>query len=235
MNPQQFANNMGGMGRGMPNMGMPGQMNNMNMGNMGMMGGNMGMPGGMNNMAGLQQQQQQQQQRAPQYITFIYQSLAQQQQQDGPPQGWRASVTTQERAAQIKLLFDSLRMLGQPQDIKRSLDIALAFEKKQFTQCQSHDHYKEEMRQKLSNIRDQRQLAVNNNNMPGMNMAQQQQQMSNNMNSGIGGFGNLNMGTPQMPGQQMNQQQANIQNNMNVSPLCFSSISGNKPATSMIC
>lgn len=213
MNPQQFAN-MGGMGRGMPNMGMQGQMNNMNMGNMGMMGGNMGMPGAMNNM---QQQQQQQQQRAPQYITFIYQNLAHQQQQDGPPQGWRQSVTTQERAAQIKLLFDSLRMLGQPQDTRRSLDIALAFEKKQFTQCQNHDHYKDEMRQKLSNIRDQRQVAANNNGMPGMNMAQQQQQMSNNTNQGIGGFGNLNMGTPQMPGQQMGQQQANMANNMNVS------------------
>lgn len=200
-------------------MGMPGQMNNMNMGNMGMMGANMGMPGGMNNMSNTgMQQQQQQQQRAPPYINFIYQSLAQQQQQEGPAQGWRVSVTAQERAAQIKLLFDSLRMLGQPQDTRRSLDIAIAFEKKQFLQCQSHDHYKEQMRQKLSNIRDQRQVAANNNGMPGMNMAQQQQ-ISNNMTQGIGGFGNLNMGTPQMPGQQMGQQQANIANNMNVSPL----------------
>lgn len=164
MNPNGWAGGMGGgAGRGMPNM------------NMGM---NMGM--GMNpNM---------QQPKGPNFLGMIYQNLSASQGQDGPFTGWRSHVAIQERAGQVKILFDSLRMLGSTVDIRRSLDIAVAFERRQFLQSTSLEAYKQSLHDKLSSIRDQRQqqaqVSANNmpNNMQMMNPAFQQAQQQPQMN-----------------------------------------------------
>lgn len=186
MNPNNWGGGMGGgVGRGMPNMNM-----GMSMG----MGNNMNM--NMNPNMQQQQQQQQQQQRGPNFLGMIYQNLTASQGQDGPFTGWRSHVSIQERAGQVKILFDSLRMLGAAVDIRRSLDIAVAFERRQFLQSASLEAYKQSLHEKLSSIRDQRQhqaqVSANSmpNNMQMMNpafqQAQQQQpqmnQMTPNMN-----------------------------------------------------
>ena len=167
MNPQAFGN-MGGMGRGMPNMGM--------------MGGNTGVGMGMNNM-----NQSVPQQKGPNFLAIIYQTLTTSQSQDGPLQGWRQQVAIQDRAAQIKILFDNLRLLGTQVDTKRSLDIALAFERRQFSSTASMEAYKKSIHDKLASIRDQRQQQVNGNN-PGQ----------------AGMMMNSSMSQPQMQQQQMN-------------------------------
>lgn len=174
MNPNNWSGAMaGGAGRGMPNMNM-----NMNM-NMGM-GMGMGMNMNMNpNMP---------QQKGPNFHNIIYQNLQASQQQDGPFSGWRSQVPILERASQVKILFDSLRMLGEGVDIRRSLDIAVAFERRQFLQSTSLETYKQSLHEKLSSIRDQRQqqavAAVSNmpNNMQMMNPAFQQAQQQAPMN-----------------------------------------------------
>lgn len=193
MNPQQFQN-MGGMGRGMPNMNMNMGMNNVNP-----------------NMA--------QQKGPPNFLQIIYQNLTQSQNVDGPFQGWRQGVSIQERAGQIRLLFDSLRMLSNTNDIVRSLDIALAFERKQFVSSATLEAYKQSIREKLFSIRDQRQQNVNaNTNLPPGNMPmvqnagfQQQQQPTQQQVSQMGqamNFGQPGIApSPMMPGLQ----------NMNVS------------------
>lgn len=130
-----------------------------------------------------------QQQKGPNFLSIIYQNLTASQSQDGPFSGWRSSFTVQERAGQIKVLFDSLRMLAQGVDIRRSLDIAIAFERKQFMQSASLEAYRQSIHEKLSGIRDQRQhqaqvSAANNmpNNMQMMNPSFQQTQQQAPMN-----------------------------------------------------
>lgn len=117
------------------------------------MGGNNGMNGINPNV---------QQQRGPNFLSIIYQSLTASQQQDGPFQGWRQQVNIQDRAAQIKILFDSLRVLAGSNDIRRSLDIALAFERKRWNESPSQEAYKQAIHEKLSSIRDQRQQMAQN-------------------------------------------------------------------------
>lgn len=147
MNPQQFGN-MGAMGRGMP-----GMMNN----NQGM---GMNMAG--NNVMNGMNPNVQQRQSGPDFLSIIYQSLTASQQEDGQVQGWRANVNLRDRAAQIKILFDSLRVLAQSNDIRRSLDIALAFERKRWNESPSQEAYKQAIHEKLSSIRDQRQQMAQN-------------------------------------------------------------------------
>lgn len=200
MNQQQQFTNMAGMGRGMPNVNM--------MQNMGI-----SMP--MNNMNPQMPKAQQ-----PNFLQFIYQNLSNNNNNDGPFTGWQANIGHQERAGQIKILFDSLRMLGATTDTKRSLDIAIAFERKQFTQSPSLEAYKKSIHEKLAGIRDQRQQAVqvaanggvvNQANSMGANMAQMPG-MNPNMNT-----------FPQQPGAQANMVQNQMQNPamMNVSRLIF--------------
>lgn len=188
-------------------------MNPNNFQNMGGMGMGMGMNPVNQNMA--------QQRGPPNFISIIYQNLSQSQNLDGPFQGWRQGVSNQERAGQIKLLFDSLRMLSSTNDIVRSLDIALAFERKQFISSATQEAYKQSIREKLFSIKDQRQQYVNAN-LPAGNMQmpqnaafqhQQQQsmqpqapQMAQAMNFNQQGMQPSPM-VNQMPGQQ----------NMNVS------------------
>lgn len=156
---------------------------------------NMGMSMGMgNNMNMNMNPNMQQQQRGPNFLGMIYQNLTASQGQDGPFTGWRSHVSIQERAGQVKILFDSLRMLGAAVDIRRSLDIAVAFERRQFLQSASLEAYKQSLHEKLSSIRDQRQhqaqVSANAmpNNMQMMNPAfqqaqqQQQQQQQPQMN-----------------------------------------------------
>lgn len=193
-------------------MGMMGNMGNMGNMNMGM---NMGM--GMNSMNPNMPQQ-----RPPPFLAIIYQSLTQSQQHDGPFQGWRANMSIQERAAQIKVVFDSLRMLGGQSDTRHSLDIALAFERKQFSQSQTQEAYKQSIHDKLAEIRDKRQQQVNGmpNNMmqqPIMstpNMAQRQPQMQPGMPQ------NMNFGQQSMVQQSpmVGSMQQQPQSMMNVRP-----------------
>lgn len=178
-------------------------MPNMNMQQMGMANMNMMMNNNVQQMGQL---------KTPSYLQFIYQNLQVSTQQDGPFTGWQAGVTHQDRAAQIKILFDSLRMLG-PADTKRSLDIALAFERQQFTKSPSVDAYKQSIHDKLAGIRDQRQQAANNANNAGVNNA---------MTAGMQQMG----GVPNMPGFSQSAQAAGMmqgvmpnQKNMNVSSL----------------
>lgn len=169
MNPNNWSGGGmgGGAGRGMPNM------------NMGM-----GMGMGMN----MNMNQNMQQPKGPNFLAIIYQNLSASQGQDGPFTGWRNHVSIQERAGQVKILFDSLRMLGQAVDIRRSLDIAVAFERRQFLQSASLEAYKQSLHEKLSSIRDQRQhqaqVSANNmpNNMQMMNPTFQQAQQQPQMN-----------------------------------------------------
>lgn len=191
----QNMQNMGGMGRGMPNMNM-----NMNM--------NMAMNGMNPNMG---------QQKGPNFLSIIYQNLTQSQNQDGPLQGWRAGITIQERAGQIKILFDSLRMLTSTVDVKRSLDIALAFERKQFMSSATQEAYKQSIHEKLASIRDQRQQHVNANNgvasgnmqMGGNAAFQQQQPQMSQMNQAMN-FNQQAMQPSPMMSQMPNQQSINV-------------------------
>ncbi|KAK5951853.1 hypothetical protein OHC33_007145 [Knufia fluminis] len=177
---------MGGMGRGMPNM-------------------NMGM--GMNSNG---------QNKQPNFLQFIYQSLTQSQQNDGPFTGWRGALSIQERAAQIKILFDSLRMLGSTVDTKRSLDIALAFERKQFMQSSTQDAYKHSIHEKLASIRDQRQQQVTTaaNGMPNASGP------PNGMMNGFPQMGgaNQNMNFPQQQGMQPSSMLPQMQQQPSMNP-----------------
>ncbi len=202
MNPNQFQN-MGGMGRGMPNnmqqqmmanqMGgqmaaqMGGQMGQMNpMG--GQMGGGMARP--MSAQAGGQMSL-----NHPSVQQYIFDQLNSQ----GPFAGWQANVHIRERAGQIKLLVDSLRLVRPPVELTRAIEVALQFERKCFTQASSREDYVRECSEKLGRIRDQRVQQMNQTGagagpgaMPGMQgmqmpnqnfMSQMQanQQMQNNM------------------------------------------------------
>ncbi|KAG9793388.1 hypothetical protein ABEF93_002141 [Exophiala dermatitidis] len=215
MNPQQFQN-MAGMGPGMPpnmqqkamvnqmgpqmtaqsNAQMAAQMAQMGMGQMGQMGGQMGMqmprgmPQQMTGQMGLNQ---------PSVQQHIFDMLNAQ----GPFSGWQANVQIKERAAQIKLLVDSLRLVRPPVELPRAIEVALQFERKCFTQCASKEDYIRECSEKLGRIRDQRAQQMNQGaagmmqNMPmgmpnaqmqnqNMQQMQQMQQMGQNMNSNMG-------------------------------------------------
>jgi len=211
MNPQQFQN-MAGMGRGMPNnmphMNLAGQMGgHMGAQMAGQMGGQMGgmMPhqmggGQMNNGPN------------PQVQHHILQAL----QAQGPFTGWQASVNIRERAGQIKLLVDSLRLVRPPVDPPRAIEVALQFERKCFTQSASKEDYIRECSEKLGRIRDQRAHQAAAGGMQGMQMPnqnfQQFQQLNQNMSQ--------NMNVPphlqqQMQGSPMFNQQRGPQPMMN--------------------
>lgn len=196
MNPQQFQN-MAGMGRGMPNnmqqMAMANQMGQMNgmggqIGQMNPMGGQMGagmgrpMPPQMAGQMSLNH---------PSVQQYIFDMLNSQ----GPFSGWQANVHIRERAGQIKLLVDSLRLVRPPVELPRAIEVALQFERKCFTQSASREDYVRECSEKLGRIRDQRAQQMNQSaagviqgmqgiQMPNQNFMPQMQgnqQMQNNM------------------------------------------------------
>ena len=199
MNPQQFQNL--GMGRGMPM-----QMNpafSVNPQQMGQMGGQQ-MP-----MQGMPQQANV---GHPQIQKYIFTTL----QGQGPFSGWQATVNVNERAAQVKLLVDSLRLVRPPVELPRALEVALQFERKCFSQSTGKEEYFRECSEKLGKIRDQRaqQMSQAVNNMQGMQGMQMsnpntQMQISQNM------MGQQNMQMNMPPNmQQMQQPQMMAQRNM---------------------
>jgi hypothetical protein len=247
MNPQQFQN-MAGMGRGMPNnmqqMAMNPQMGGVMGGQMGaQMGGQMGnqmsnmaaqipgMPGQMNpqmagQMRGIPQQMAGQMSLShPSVQQHIFDQLNSQ----GPWAGWQANVHIRERAGQIKLLVDSLRLVRPPVDLPRAIEVALQFERKCFSQSASREDYVRECSEKLGRIRDQRAQQMNqggaglmqtmgmqgNMQMPNQTFQQMQQQMGQTMNPNMALPAHLQqqmqaspfLNPSQQPGQQQQQSQ----------------------------
>ena len=72
---------------------------------------------------------------------------------EGPLAGWQAGFAIDSRALWVGLLLDLLRMFGSSVDLDRSIDISLAFERKQFMESSIVDDYRESTRQKLGTIR----------------------------------------------------------------------------------
>ncbi|KAJ9607363.1 hypothetical protein H2200_008436 [Cladophialophora chaetospira] len=208
MNPNQFQN-MGGMGRGMPNnmqqqMAMANQMNGMN----GQMAGQMGQMGQMNPMAnGMGRQMPQAAGQMSLNHPSVQQYIFDQLNSQGPFAGWQANVHIRERAGQIKLLVDSLRLVRPPVELSRAIEVALQFERKCFTQSSSREDYVRECSEKLGRIRDQRVQQMSQSGtgvmqaMPGMQMPNQNfmPQMPNNQQL------QNNMGMPPQLQQQMQQ------------------------------
>jgi hypothetical protein len=207
MNPQfpNMGGNMGGMGRGMPNnMQQMGQMNpafmNQQMGNV--MRGQPGMP----MQAGAPGPAQQMGMGNAQLHRQIFQAL----QSQGSFSGWQAAVPLQERAAQIRQLVDSLRLVRPPVDPNRAVDVAIQFERKSFAQSANKEDYIRECNEKLARIRDERarqfasmQEQQQQGGIPLQNPAFMQQPMGQNMN--------MNPVMGMNPGQQQQQQ---LQQNM---------------------
>ncbi|EXJ64275.1 hypothetical protein A1O7_00611 [Cladophialophora yegresii CBS 114405] len=204
MNPNQFQN-MAGMGRGMPNnmqqqMAMANQMGGQmaaqmggQMGQMNLMGGQMGGPigGGMGRPMPPQAAGQMSLNH-PSVQQYIFDQLNSQ----GPFAGWQANVHIRERAGQIKLLVDSLRLVRPPVELTRAIEVALQFERKCFTQSLSREDYVRECSEKLGRIRDQRAQQMNQSaagvmqGMQGMQIPNQnfmpQMQANQQMQNGIG-------------------------------------------------
>jgi hypothetical protein len=201
---------MAGMGRGMPNNMQMNQMNQMNqMGQMGQMGqmnpafmnqqmANMRAQPGMNMQGGMQQQM-------AMGNAQIHRQIIQNLQSQGPFSGWQAAVPINERAAQIRQLVDSLRLVRPPVEPPKAAEVAIQFERKAFAQSASKEDYIRECNDKLARIRDQRAQQMNvNGNMAmqqgGMPMQNQafMQQMGQNMN--------ISQGMSMSPAQQQMQQ-----------------------------
>lgn len=135
----------------------------------------------------------------------IHRQIIQNLQSQGPFSGWQASVPIPERAAQIRQLVDSLRLVRPPVEPPKAAEVAIQFERKAFAQSASKEDYIRECNDKLARIRDQRAQQMNvNGNMAmqqgGMPMQNQafMQQMGQNMN--------VNQGMAMSPAQQQMQQ-----------------------------
>ena len=78
-------------------------------------------------------------------------------QQQGPYSGWQATITVDQRAIQVRLLIDSLRLIKPPIELGRAAQVAITFEQKAFIQNQSLDTYLSMCKEKLGQIHDTRQ------------------------------------------------------------------------------
>jgi hypothetical protein len=113
-------------------------------------------------------------------------------QQQGPYSGWQATITVDQRAIQVRLLIDSLRLIKPVIEVARAVQVALSFEQKAFIQSQSLDAYVSMCKEKLGQIQDTRQQQQNSvhaqntpsqtNAMQQMQQAQQMQQMGQSLN-----------------------------------------------------
>jgi KIX domain len=113
-------------------------------------------------------------------------------QQQGPFAGWQATVTVDQRAMQVRLLVDSLRLIKPVIERGRAIQFAISFEQKAFIQNQSLDAYVSICKEKLSQIHEtqqQQQSSVNAQSTPNqtssmqqMQQAQQMQQIGQNLN-----------------------------------------------------
>jgi hypothetical protein len=175
---------------------------------------------------------QQQQMRAvpnltPQQIQrIIVQNLTQHTQSlqaQGKFVGWHSTMQIEQRAGQVKLLIDSLRLIQPVVAYDQAINVALTFEQKAFSQEPSRERYLATIKEKLSRIQDTRasQVQSQSNNLqqmmqPGQNMAfnphlQQQMQPSSMVPQGLPQ--GQNPGQPMMTqGQQNMQQRASISN-----------------------
>ena len=197
MNPAQFQN-MGAMGAGVPN--------------------------------SMQQQMRANSNLSSQHIQrHISQSLlahSQSLQQHGKFTGWHNSVPIEQRAAQVKLLIDSLRLIQPVVAYEQAIKVALTFEQKAFSQEPTKEKYFATIKEKLSRIQDTRASQVQNQSNNLQQMMQSGQNMSFNpqfqqmqpspmmAQSMPQGQQNLSHGMPGQPGllQQNMQQRMNTQN-----------------------
>jgi KIX domain len=105
-------------------------------------------------------------------------------QQQGPFSGWQATITVDQRAIQVRLLIDSLRLIKPVIELGRAVQVALSFEQKAFIQSQSLDAYASMCKEKLGQIHDtrqQQQNSVNAQNTPNQTSAMQQMQQAQQM------------------------------------------------------
>jgi hypothetical protein len=147
-------------------------------------------------------------------------------QQHGKFTKWHSTVPIEQRAAQVKLLIDSLRLIQPVVAYEQAINVALTFEQKAFSQETTQEKYFTTIKDKLSRIQDTRasQVQSQSNNLqqmmqPGQNMAfnpqfQQMQPSPMMAQSMPQGQQNLSHGMPGQPGllQQNMQQRMNIQN-----------------------
>src|SRR5271156_1011831 len=102
-------------------------------------------------------------------------------QQQGTFSGWQATITVDQRAIQVRLLIDSLRLIKPVIELGRAVQVALSFEQKAFIQSQSLDAYASMCKEKLSQIHDtrqQQQNSANAQNAPNQTNAMQQMQQA---------------------------------------------------------
>ena len=123
----------------------------------------------------------QQMQNAQMQSTNIHRQIFQALQSQGPFSGWQAQVGPEERALKVKQLVDSLRLIKPPVEMSNTIQVALSFEQKTFTQSSSNESYLAQCQEKLGRIRDTRSQQVANlanaQNNQGQNPAFSQMQM----------------------------------------------------------
>ncbi|KPI36844.1 uncharacterized protein AB675_11802 [Cyphellophora attinorum] len=189
MNPQQFGN-MAGMGGGMPN-----NMQQMNPQMMNPQIANAMRPQPAMPMQGRMQAQ------VNSHNAEIQRQVIQALQSQGTfSGGWQATVPLVERAGQVRLLVDSLRLVRPPVEPARATEVAIQFERKAFSQSTNKEQYLQECNNKLTKIRDQRAQQMNaasmgmQDNMQMQNQSFMQQMGQNNIQG---------MNVPMNPMQQM--------------------------------
>src|SRR2546421_4883690 len=134
----------------------------------------------------------QQMQQGSQQSNNIQRHILSSLQQQGPFSGWQATITVDQRAMQVRLLIDSLRLIKPMIELGKAVQVALSFEQKAFIQSQSPDAYASMCKEKLGQIHDTRQQQQNSANaqnnpnqtnaMQQMQQAQQMQQMGQSLN-----------------------------------------------------
>jgi hypothetical protein len=141
----------------------------------------------------------------------------------GPFSGWQATITVEQRAIQVKLLIDSLRLIKPVIELPRAVQVALSFEQKAFVQSSSLDAYVGMCKEKLGQIHDtrqqQQQNSANAQNAPNQNNAMQQMQQAQQVQQMQQMGQNLNfppqlqhqMQASPLPNQQRLQQQQQFQ------------------------
>jgi hypothetical protein len=85
-------------------------------------------------------------------------------QQQGPYSGWQATITVDQRAVQVRLLMDWLRLIKPVIELGRVVQVSLSFEQKAFDQSQSQDAYITMCLEKLDQIQEVLRVQQNSAN-----------------------------------------------------------------------
>jgi hypothetical protein len=86
-------------------------------------------------------------------------------QQQGPFSGWQATITVDQRAIQVRLFIDSLRLIKPMIELMRAVQVAISFERRAFMESQSLDAYVSMCKENLSRIHETRRQQQNSLNM----------------------------------------------------------------------